>query len=267
MNEIQTLIAAGHTDDALDLLVQTNKNGLLLQAQYNNGKKQYNLGLIDFTEWARIQAGVNNSILEFSDNNSTTTQPSLSQKNTQMNILKQFDTIFENLVKNDNARNWNVTELITAAERLDNIFQTSAFSETVESVQYGSFQNKTSVEKTQILSQFYSDLLKQHDSLRSVVEKAQQKSDNETTFQELLNAFFTKPALKTWNELSASLTTRFADRSLYDVAVEEAWHIWKQKMNQYSNEFTFGIEFGNSQTKNDLKVFLDKNLQIKNHNA
>lgn len=62
--QIQQLIAAGQTKDALQLLVQSNGDALLLQAQFNNGEKQFNLGLIDFSEWQRIQARVNFAALE-----------------------------------------------------------------------------------------------------------------------------------------------------------------------------------------------------------
>ena len=62
--QIQQLIANGQTKDALLLLVQLNGDALLLQAQYNNGEKQFNLGLIEFSEWQRIQARVNFAALE-----------------------------------------------------------------------------------------------------------------------------------------------------------------------------------------------------------
>lgn len=62
--QIQQLIANGQTKDALQLLVQLNGDALLLQAQYNNGEKQFNLGLIEFSEWQRIQARVNFAALE-----------------------------------------------------------------------------------------------------------------------------------------------------------------------------------------------------------
>lgn len=62
--QIQQLIAAGQTKDALNLLVQMDPDALLLQAQYNNGEKQFNLGLIDFGDWGRIQARVNFAALE-----------------------------------------------------------------------------------------------------------------------------------------------------------------------------------------------------------
>ena len=62
--QIQQLIANGQTKEALNLLVQMNGDALLLQAQYNNGEKQFNLGLIEFSEWQRIQSRVNFAALE-----------------------------------------------------------------------------------------------------------------------------------------------------------------------------------------------------------
>lgn len=63
-DQIQQLIATGHTKEALDLLVQMNGDAILLQSQFNNGEKQFNLGMIDFGEWGRIQARVNFAALE-----------------------------------------------------------------------------------------------------------------------------------------------------------------------------------------------------------
>ncbi len=65
--EIQKLIAEGRTEEALSLLAQHSSDALLLQARYNNGKKQYNMGLIEFSEWQRTQAQINYAALELSN--------------------------------------------------------------------------------------------------------------------------------------------------------------------------------------------------------
>lgn len=64
--QIQQLIAAGQTEEALQLLVNSMPDAILLQARYNQGKKQYNMGLIEFGEWSRIQAQINYAALELS---------------------------------------------------------------------------------------------------------------------------------------------------------------------------------------------------------
>lgn len=65
--QIQQLISEGRTEDALALLAQQTTDALLLQARYNAGKKQYNMGLIDFTEWSRVQAQINFAALEMAE--------------------------------------------------------------------------------------------------------------------------------------------------------------------------------------------------------
>lgn len=64
--QIQQLIAAGRTEDALNLLGQFSSDALLLQAQFNNGRKNFNIGLIEHAEWQRIQARVNYAALTLS---------------------------------------------------------------------------------------------------------------------------------------------------------------------------------------------------------
>ncbi|MFN0213150.1 MAG: TIR domain-containing protein [Saprospiraceae bacterium] len=66
--QIQQLIASGQTEDALQLLVAHNANdAVLLQARYASGKKNYNMGLIGFDDWSRLQAQVNYALLEVAD--------------------------------------------------------------------------------------------------------------------------------------------------------------------------------------------------------
>jgi len=62
--QIQQLIATGQTEDALQLLAQATLDATLLQARYSQGKKQFNMALIDFGEWSRIQAQINYAVLE-----------------------------------------------------------------------------------------------------------------------------------------------------------------------------------------------------------
>ncbi len=77
--QIQQLIATGQTEEALQLLVQTKPDAILLQARYNQGKKQYNMGLIEFGEWSRIQAQINYAALELAGSAKTgvVTQPEI----------------------------------------------------------------------------------------------------------------------------------------------------------------------------------------------
>ena len=63
--QIEKLIGAGRLEEALDLLKQVDKQAaLLLQAQYNEGRRQLDDGVIEPKEWRRISARLANSVLK-----------------------------------------------------------------------------------------------------------------------------------------------------------------------------------------------------------
>ncbi|HAD14542.1 MAG TPA: hypothetical protein DCF33_19125 [Saprospirales bacterium] len=64
---IQELISLGKTEEALEQLEQLTSDAILLQARYNGAKKQYNMGLIEFSEWSRTQAQINYAALEMAN--------------------------------------------------------------------------------------------------------------------------------------------------------------------------------------------------------
>ncbi|MEQ1744141.1 MAG: TIR domain-containing protein [Saprospiraceae bacterium] len=72
--QIQQLISEGRTEEALALLTQHTTDALLLQGRFNAAKKQYNMGLIEFGEWNRVQAQINYAALEMAGNIKTTAQ-------------------------------------------------------------------------------------------------------------------------------------------------------------------------------------------------
>lgn len=76
--KIQALIANGQTEEALVLITQIDDDAILLQARYSNGKKQYNMGLVDFGEWQRIQNQVNYALLELADKADAGSNPTIA---------------------------------------------------------------------------------------------------------------------------------------------------------------------------------------------
>lgn len=89
-DRIQQLIAEGRVEDALALLAQHSNDALLLQARYNNGKKQYNMGLIEFSEWQRTQTQINYAVLELAN---SVKSVAIVQQNNITNITINFDNV------------------------------------------------------------------------------------------------------------------------------------------------------------------------------
>lgn len=64
MEDIRNLIAAGRLEEALDLLAQSNSDAILLKSRHASGKRQYTMGMVDFSEWQRVQNQVAYAALE-----------------------------------------------------------------------------------------------------------------------------------------------------------------------------------------------------------
>jgi hypothetical protein len=69
--EIQALVSQGRTEEALKKLAEVNQDAILLQARFASAKKQSNMGLIEFSEWSRIQNQINFALLELAGNGSS----------------------------------------------------------------------------------------------------------------------------------------------------------------------------------------------------
>lgn len=67
MDNVRDLIAAGRLEDALDILAKSNQDAILLKARFSTGKRQYSMGLVDFSEWQRVQNQVAYAVLELMD--------------------------------------------------------------------------------------------------------------------------------------------------------------------------------------------------------
>ena len=93
--QIQQLIATGQTEEALQLLVKSAPDAILLQARYNQGKKQYNMGLIEFGEWSRIQAQINYAALELAGSAKTpATHTGTEQTHTSTDLPSNTKKVF-----------------------------------------------------------------------------------------------------------------------------------------------------------------------------
>lgn len=65
---IQRLIGAGKTKEALEILAKDHSEAILLSGNYVRAERDYNQGMLDFSDWSRVIARTNNAILELSKN-------------------------------------------------------------------------------------------------------------------------------------------------------------------------------------------------------
>ena len=102
--KIQELVAAGKTEEALELLRNCTDEAVLLMGRYTGTKRQYNMGLIDFGEWQRVQNQVNYAALELAGNcKEGATQP--SRKTSAFISYNHRDSLAMQAVRNYLERN------------------------------------------------------------------------------------------------------------------------------------------------------------------
>jgi TIR domain/Effector-associated domain 11 len=65
---IQQLIGAGKTKEALEILAKNHSEAIVLSGNYVRAERDYNQGILDFSEWSRVVARTNNALLELSKN-------------------------------------------------------------------------------------------------------------------------------------------------------------------------------------------------------
>ena len=86
--QIQELISLGKTEEALELLEQLTTDAVLLQARFNGAKRQYSMGMIDFSEWSRTQAQINYAALEMMNSVRGADNKNLQRNNGEPDIAK-----------------------------------------------------------------------------------------------------------------------------------------------------------------------------------
>lgn len=84
--QIQNLVANARTEDALNLLAKHHSDASILLEQFHSSKRQNNLGLMDNAEWFRVNARINNSVLELADR--------VSSENKEKKTIVVHDGVF-----------------------------------------------------------------------------------------------------------------------------------------------------------------------------
>lgn len=94
---IQNLIGLGQIQEALEELVKVDKDGVLLLSRYNAGKRQFNMGMIEFGEWSRIQSQISFAALELASKLPIQTQTMQVNININFNSIVTFKESISNM--------------------------------------------------------------------------------------------------------------------------------------------------------------------------
>jgi hypothetical protein len=271
--EVKKLIAGGNLEKALELLVIVDPDVLLLQAQFNNGRKNFNMGLIEHSEWQRISARVTYAALEICNkmpDNVPATQPSHSTKqtdnnNSMDNPLKRANQVFKEIQDDLDNFDYNVTKLQGYCAILDKCTNSSIFH---DGLKLGDLtdSNLLAPQTKERVKTVLELILSKKESVLNRLKQFVEKSNNEVEMSEALNLFKKKPNSENWKLVYNLLFDRFSDTTLFDPKVQAAWYGWDDKFKDLKTELDWGLDFKNTQDEIDLWEFIKVNSQIKNFN-
>lgn len=269
--EVKKLIAAGNLEKALELLAQVNPDVLLLQAQFNNGKKNFNMGLIEHSEWQRISARVSYGALEICNkmsDNVPVAQPNLTTKtidNSMDNPLKQANNVFKEIQDDLDNLDYNVNKLQNYCNILDKCTNSTIFHEVLKLGNLSDNNLLSSQTKEQVKTVFEL-ILSKKDSVLKRLTQFVAKSNNEVGLSEALTVFKKKPNSENWKLVYNLFFERFSDATLFDPKVQQAWYGWDDKFSGLTTELDWALDFKGSSDETDLWNFIKVNSQIKNFN-
>lgn len=272
--QIRKLVAGGSTEAALELLVQCGMNdALLLQSQFNNGNKNFSIGLVEHSEWQRIQARVNFAALELA-NKLPTSQPNTTLSYSQPtnpptkmeNPLKRANQVFLEIQEDLDSYNFVPLNLAGYCERLDDCLKAAICVPLLDFTKLSDWANKTKTEKVQKVKETMETLLSRKVKILERLKQHVEKKNDETTLLEALNLFRKTPNTANWNRLYELLLERFQDKSLYAPTVATAWTHWDTKLKSFESDLDWSLDFKESQNETNLWNFIEVNSQIKNFN-
>lgn len=222
--EVQRLVADARTEQALALLAEHSSDALLLQARYNNGKKQYHMGLIEFTEWQRTQAQLNYAVMELAD--TIRQQPIVVHTHQSVNVyyivpqempannLAKFNRIFDGLKRMIQDRNYPLNEIQLAVGFLDEIFGEKLYVDELEKFQLRAYATNTDAYKTEQRRILVELLLSHEEELLIAIDTVVEQEQKTTPWKEAWNLFTKDPTHDRWTHIRDMFEKRLADKTL-----------------------------------------------------
>lgn len=215
-SEIQILIANGQTDNALHMLAEHRSDALLLQARYNNGKKQYNMGLIDYSEWQRIQSQINYAALELAGSIKTVVVQNnyvfinnVQSADKPGNEYDLFLQAFEAMERMVERMNYPHAEVLVLAQMFHKYFG-AEFIAPVDELQSVKYSTNTEAYKESRKESIIRELLTLKAEILKEFQAEVKQRKKETDWKEIWDIFQAAPTNEKWQALRKAIDARMA---------------------------------------------------------
>ncbi len=268
-NEIQRLISIGQTKNALAILSNNHPDALLLQAQYNNGEKQFNLGIIDFGEWGRIQARVNFATLElagkiwanapiFVQNNTNFIYVSyIAEQDKPGNELALFNKMFRSLEQMIEDLDYPIDDIREIVNALNKHIGTPDLLDSFEEFGKSAYTKNTDAFKTKARRKFVEELLELKDDVLSAVRSIVSERQKETLWREAWELMCKEPSPNRWDNTNKLIGERLLDPIFEDEQLQK-WEILAAVADEIPRNFLWKSKF--EKMLPDLKKWVSQNM-------
>jgi len=185
--------------------------------------------------------------------------PSMNKVAAVKNVFKAIREDLENLAYAKNTVLGYISSLNAA-------FESKIFSAFGDTINISDWEDLNSAQQKERCKKVLENLSSKEDQIVNRMIDFQSRLNGTVSLDESIQNFFNRPTVKSWNELSEQLASRFADTSLFGERVIHAFNDWKQKINNIANDdLSFAMDF-NFDFRADFGAFLQSNLSPKNFN-
>lgn len=269
MNIVQELISAGNTPDALAALVAVSPDAVLLQARYNQAKKQHNMGMIDFGEWSRIQAQVNYAALEMAAksfktvvvNNYSPTNiyvTFLSEADKPGNELALFNRTFAALETMLEDQHYPLDEIRQAVRALDKYLSMPELIDALEDFDKTKYSGNTEAYKTEKRKAFVQGILELKNDVIEAVREIVTERQKKTGWKEVWNLVCDNPTKTRWENARAVISERLND-PIFSDSQRGKWTQIADLVSAIPENFLWKSKFDNKRP--DVSQWLAENVR------
>ena len=229
--EVSRLVSEGRTEEALLLLLKYNSDAVLLQARYKQAKKQQNMGMLDFSEWSKVQAQVNYAALEMARlidiKNVVVVAPTVvynffNFERQPGNDLGTVNKVYDAFNKMERDLDYPQHEIEKGVNILHEIFSLPELVDKVEDFQKSQYKDNTEAYKLQKRKEFVALALTLENDLKLEIKQAVEKEQKETNWREAFALVVAEPTKVRWDNTCNLISNRLKD-PIFTTTQQDTW--------------------------------------------
>jgi len=264
--DIQSLISSGKTEQALQLLEQLTPDAVLLQSRYNGAKRQWGMGMIDHSEWARTQSQINYAALEMYNAKAPkvliVNAPTIvlnyfnfeRQPGNDVGIVNKIFRTFRTMVED---MEYPEADINKGVEMLNDIFGLPELVAKVEQFKMSAYTKNTDAFRLTQRKALVSEILKEEADFKSTIVEIVADEQAKTGWKEAFRLLCEEPSMNRWKNTAGLISARIQD-PIFDVSIFSKWAEIEADIDSIADGLFWKRKFEGKLA--DLKRFLQNNL-------